>query len=86
MSKTTLHPASQNLRVDIREECDNPGTMWASVTVSGSHGMSRLHVCVDFIVLPFGSVMVIGLVAFCILVAGAPSIRKCAVAPESDRA
>ena len=32
----------------MRDECDRPGMMCASVTVEGSHdGMSRLHVCVE---------------------------------------
>lgn len=82
----TLHPASQNLRVEIKDECDSPGTMCASVTDDGNHGISRLQVWVDLIVFPFGSVILIGVVATCTLVAGAPSIRKCAVAPESDSA
>ena len=46
--------------------------------------MSRLHVCVDVMFLPFGIVMLIGLSATCKFVTGAPSTRKYPVAPESE--
>ena len=39
---------------------------------------------VDRMVLPLGSVIVIGLVAGLLLTTGAPSTTKCPVAPESD--
>ena len=39
---------------------------------------------VDWMVLPFGNVMVIGLRAGCLLVAGAFSTKKWPVAPESE--
>ena len=48
--------------------------------------MSRLHVCVDLMLLPFGSVMVIGLVAGLMFTADEPLIKKWPVAPESDSA
>ena len=86
MSNTTLHPASQNFLVEISDECERPGTMWASVIWSGSHGMFKLHVWVDVIFLPFGNRICIGLVALFLLTTGAPSTRKCPVAPESDTA
>ena len=60
--------------------------MWASVIDVGSHGMSKLQVCVDCMVFPSGIVMVNGEVAIFLFVTGAPSTVKCAVAPESDRA
>ena len=86
MSNTTLHPASQNFLVEISDACASPGTMWASVISSGNQGMSRLHVWVDLMVLPLGSVMVIGFVAIALLVTGAFSTRKWPVAPESEMA
>ena len=86
MSKTTLHPASQNLRVEISDACASPGTMCASVICAGSHGMSRLHVWVDWITLPFGNVIVIGWSAILLFMTGAPSTRKWPVAPESEMA
>ena len=48
--------------------------------------MSRLHVCVDLMLLPFGSVMVIGLVAGLMFTASEPLIKKWPVAPEYDSA
>ena len=48
--------------------------------------MSKLHVWVDLIVFPLGKVMVIGLFAGRMFVAGAFSTKKCPVAPESEMA
>ena len=42
--------------------------------------------CVDLMLLPFGSVMVIGLVAGLMFTAGEPLIKKWPVAPESESA
>ncbi len=80
---TILYPLSQNLRAAISDEWDNPGIMWASVTFAGSHGMSRLHVCVDVRIFPSGMVTCSGVTAGLMLIAGAFSVRKCAVAPVS---
>jgi len=52
----------------------------------GSQGMSRLHVCVDRTWEPSGRVMVNGALAIFLFVTGAPSTKKCAVAPESNKA
>ena len=46
--------------------------------------MSKLQVWVDLMVLPLGRVMVSGLLAGQMLVAGAFSTKKWPVAPESD--
>ena len=48
--------------------------------------MLRLHVCVDWMVLPFGRVMVIGFLVGLMFTAGALLIKKWPVAPESDSA
>ena len=48
--------------------------------------MSRLHVCADRMLLPFGRVMVIGFVAGLTFNAGEPLIKKWLVAPESESA
>ena len=85
-SNVTLQPASQNFPVEISDACASPGTMCASVIWSGSHGMSRLHVCVDLMIFPFGSAMAIGLVAGLTFTAGEPLIKKRPVAPESESA
>ena len=43
----TLHPASHNILMDIRDACAKLGTMRASFASFGSHGMSSLQVCID---------------------------------------
>ena len=83
-SNVTLHPASQNCRVASSEAWERPGTMWAVVMASGSHGISRLQVWLEDMMLPSGRVTLMGFFAICLLVTGAPATRKCPVAPESD--
>ena len=83
-SKITLHSDSQNFLVEINDVCANPGTMCASVTWFGSHGVYKIHVCVDVMLLKFGMVMLIGLSATCKFVTGATSNRKWPLAPESE--
>ena len=86
MSNNTLHPASANFLVEISDKCESPGTMCASVNASGSHGISKLHVCVDWMILPLGSVIFSGDAVGLLLTTGAPCTRKCPVAPESEMA
>ncbi len=83
-SNVTLQPASQNCRVARREACERPRTMWTAVMASGSHGMFRLQVWLDEMMLPSGRVTLMGFLATCLLVTGASATRKCPVAPESD--
>ena len=68
------------------DECVSPGTMWASVMMPESNGMSKLHVCVGMIFVPFGSMILIEYVASCMFTAVNPSTQKCPVAPESKKA
>ena len=84
MSNMTLHPTLQTFLVEINNKCANPGTMCASVTWSGSHGISKLQVCVDLMYSPSGSLMVVVLVITHLLVTGAPLTRNWLVAPESE--
>ena len=63
LSKMTRQPASQNLLIEMSDECANPGTICASVISAGSQGMSRFHSWVDLIVCPLGHVMRMG---FCV--------------------
>ena len=84
LQTSTLHPASQNFFVNMRDECANPGTMCALVISCGNNGMSRLHMCVDNMILPYGSLIAIGYLATLILTAGNPFMIKCEDAPESD--
>ena len=66
MSNITFHPESINFLVGMRDELERPGTICASVTVFGSHGMSKLHVCVDCIIFPLGVLFSMGVVSiFC---------------------
>ena len=60
--------------------------MCASVIAVGNHGMSKLQVWVDLMVLLLGKVMVIGLLAGRLLVTGTFSTKKWPVAPESEMA
>ena len=60
MSKITRHPPSHNFLRDIKDVWARPGTMCASTTDFGSHGMSSLHVCVEYIFWPSGSIIAIG--------------------------
>ena len=86
MSNVTLHPESVNFLVDMRYEWERTGTICASVTVFGSHGMSKLYVCVDCIIFPLGSVIFNGDDVIFWLTTGAPCTIKCPVAPESEMA
>jgi hypothetical protein len=50
----------------------------------GSHGMSRLQVCNDCILLLSGKVILMECMATCLFVTGASSCRKWPVEPESE--
>ncbi len=76
VSNSTVYPASHNFAVETSKAWMRPGTMWAFVAVCRSHGMSRLHVCVDWIDLPSGSWTVMGSGSRRMLMAWAPSTRK----------
>ena len=85
MSNYTWQSTLYFVCVEIRDKYSNPGTRCASVIMIWSHGISRLHVCFEFIVFPFGKSILIGNLAGRLLTTGAPSIRKCPVAPESEK-
>ena len=59
--------------------------MCALVTMLGSHGISILHVCVEFIVLPFSKIILIGNLAGRLFTTGAHSISKYSVVPDSEK-
>ena len=84
MSNFTLHPEYVIFLVDMRDEWERPGTICASVPVFGSHRMSKLHLCVDYIIFPLGSVIFNGYDVNFLLTTGAPCTRKCPVAPEYE--
>ena len=84
MSNVTLHHESVNFLVDMRDEWESPDTICDSVTVFIIHRMSKLHVCVDCIIFPLGSVILNGDDVIFLLTTGAPCNRKCPVALESE--
>ena len=81
-----VHPASQRVLMEMSEEWESPGTMWARVADCGRPGMSRLHVWVDCRMEPSGMVTVMGLWSICLLITCACARMKWPVAPESPRA
>ena len=79
----TLHPALQSFTTDTNE-CDaSPGTMWASLALGGSCGSAIFAVWLDWMVVPFGSLICSGSVANLLSVTGAADNRKWLDAPES---
>ena len=76
LSNMILQPASQNFLVATNDECVSPGTMCALVTLLESHGMSRLHVCVDLITDPSGSLILSGLEVGSLFLTVAPFMMK----------
>ena len=52
--------------------------------LAGIHGMSRLHVCVDCILLLSGSVILIGVSVGVTLITGVLGRQKCPMVPESE--
>ena len=84
MSNVTLHHESVNFLVDMRDEWESPDTICDSVTVFIIHRMSKLHVCVDCIIFPLGSVIFNGNDVNFLLTTVAPCTRKWPVAPESE--
>ena len=84
--KITMHPALHNFTTDTKACEFSPGTIWASLALAGSVGMSNSHTSLVFICSPLGSVTFIGLVAGLRLIVGEFNIKKLLVAPESTMA
>ena len=63
--------------------CESPGTMCAFRATLGKFGFSISHSCVDTNFFPSGWLMLIGLFARLMFIAGAPGWRKCPVDPAS---
>ena len=79
----TVHPALHIVTTESREWDARPGMMWAARAPAGRSGRSRVQVCVDCTLSPFGRRAMRGTVAGTMLVAGASVVRKWLVAPES---
>ncbi len=74
--KVTVQLALHIVTMD-RRECDvRPGMMWAFLAVASSSGRSRVQVCVDCTLSPFGRWATRGTVAAQMFVAGALVVRK----------
>ncbi len=64
-------------------ECDvRPGIRWAAQAPAGRSGKSRVQVCVDCTLLPFGRRAIRGAAARTMFVANASVVKKWLVAPE----
>jgi hypothetical protein len=81
--KVTVQPALHIVTMDSRECEVRPGMMWAILAAAGSSGRSRVQVCIDYTLSPFGRRATRGTVALQMFVAGASVVRKWLVAPES---
>jgi hypothetical protein len=81
--KVTVQPAFHIVTMDRRECNARPGMMWAFLAAAGSSGRSRVQVCVDCTLSPFGRRATRGTVAAQMFVAGALVVSKWLVAPES---
>jgi hypothetical protein len=81
--KVRVQPALHIVTTD-RRECDaRPRMMWEFLAAAGSSGRSRVKVCVDCTISPFGRRATRGTVATQMFVAGALVVRKWLVAPVS---
>jgi hypothetical protein len=81
--KVMVQPALHIVTTDRREWDARPGMMWAFMAAAGSSGISRVQVCVDCTLFPFGRQAARGTVAAQMFVASALVARKWLVAPKS---
>jgi hypothetical protein len=84
--KATVHPALHIVMTESNE-CDaRPGMILAAWAPAGRSGKSRVQVCVDCTLSPFGRLAMRGTAARAMFVAGALVVKKWLVAPESRMA
>jgi hypothetical protein len=84
--KVTVHPALHIVMTESNK-CDaRPGITWAAWAPAGRSGKSRVQVCVDCTLSPFGRRAMRGTVARTMFVAGASVVKKWLVALESRMA
>ena len=81
----TLHPASHNTRIPIKEAIDSFGTM-CPVNTFGNPGIVMSHSCVDVTFVPSGRFMISGFIANLIFSTLDPSMTNMPVAPVSAMA
>ncbi len=81
-----MHPALHIVTTEINK-CDaRPGMTWATRALAGRSGKSRVQVCVDCTMPPFGRRVMRGTAARTMFVAGALVAKKWLVALESRMA
>jgi hypothetical protein len=81
-----MHPALHIVTTESNE-CDaRLGITWAARAPAGRSGKSRVQVCVDCTLSPFGRRGMMGTAARTMFVAGASVVKKWLVAPESRMA
>ncbi len=84
--KVTVHPAL-HIVTTKSNKCDaKPGKTWAAWVPAGRSGKSRVQVCVDCTLSPFGRWTMRGTAAGTMFVAGASVVKKWLVGPESRMA
>jgi hypothetical protein len=81
--KVTVHPALHIVMTESKK-CDaRLGITWATWVLAGRSGKSRVQVCVDCTLSPFGRRAMRGTAARRMFVAGALVVKKLLVGPES---
>jgi hypothetical protein len=84
--KVNVHPALHIVMTESNE-CDaRPGMTWVARASAGRSGKSRVQVCVDCTLSPFGRWVMRGTAARTMFMAGALVVKKWLVAPESRMA
>ena len=82
-SNVTTQPASHSCPMDSREEEWRAGTMWTRRAARGRLGRLSSASWVEYIMVPLGLAMPIGLEVGRLLTTAAETVQKCAVLPES---
>jgi hypothetical protein len=84
--KVTMHPALHIMTMESNK-CDaRPGMTWAARAPAGRSGKSRVQVCVDCTLSPFGRRAMRGTAARTMFVACASVVKKWLIALESRMA
>jgi hypothetical protein len=74
--KVTVQLALHIATTDRRECNARPGMMWAFLAAAGNSGRSRVQVCIDCALSPFGRQVTRGTLAVQMLVTGTSVVRK----------
>ena len=72
----TSHPALYKVTTDNSEWCDSPDMMCASRALDGRSGIARVHMAVDWILVPSGNFTVSRVIARWTLVIAANNTKK----------